>query len=101
MDVNLKMSSFAHRPLTGPEKKYGRNEWETLELCPRCACANPVKVVQVGDHWELHCRKCIYYGHVEGSLIRTVKTPHAWAEKKLDLKDIDWSKVPVKRIMDG
>jgi hypothetical protein len=87
MDVNLKMSSFAHRPLSGPEKKYGHNEWETLELCPVCCCANPVKVVLKENEVELHCKKCIKLGSIKGSLIRTVT--------------IDWTKDSINRIIDG
>ena len=70
--LNLKYQSTLNRPLTGPEKKYGRNEWGNLELCPRCCCANPVKVVLNFDDRmvELHCKKCLYYGHKDGSLIR-------------------------------
>jgi hypothetical protein len=58
MDVNLRMSSFAHRPLNGPEKRYGRNEWMNLELCPRCCCANPVRVeFRGGNQIDLFCKK--------------------------------------------
>ena len=62
------------RPLTGPEKRYGRNEWKNLELCPRCCCANPVKVELDFKRWvtRLLCKKCLHYEHKDGALIREI-----------------------------
>ena len=60
------------RTLSGPEKKYGRNEWKNLELCPRCVDAVPVKLRVTPQGTALHCKKCIHYGHKDGSLIRVI-----------------------------
>ena len=63
--------------LTGPEKKYGVNEHTELLLCPRCMCANPVQVMNSeGDNGmailSLLCKKCLYYGHKDGALIKDI-----------------------------
>ena len=60
------------RTLSGPEKKYGVNEWHNLELCPRCVDAVPVKVRDIPQGTALHCKKCIHCGHKDGSLIRVI-----------------------------
>ena len=67
------------RPLIGAEKRYGRNEWENLELCPRCVCANPVKIELDFNRQviRLLCKKCLTLGHVDGALIKEIPMePH-------------------------
>ena len=70
-----------NRPLTGPEKKYGRNEWQGEPvLCPRCCCAEPIKVEPDFKNFvvRLLCRKCLTLGHVAGALIKEIPMePHS------------------------
>jgi hypothetical protein len=53
--------------------KYGKNELDHLELCPRCAGAVPVFLRTISDRFEtkveVHCLKCRYYGHKDGTFI--------------------------------
>lgn len=79
---------FLNRPLTGPERKFGRNEWfGTPVLCPRCVCAEPVKVEYDFKNMvtRLLCRKCLTLGHMNGALI-----------KEIPIEDHDY-----RRVMDG
>jgi len=73
-DISSETVQEFYRPLTGPERKYGRNGWHELQLCPRCVCANPVKVeLDIERRMiRLLCKKCLFYGHKDGALIREV-----------------------------
>jgi len=60
--------------------KYGPNEANKLYTCPRCADAVPVFIRKIittdnihGEKLivEIHCRKCDYHGHTNGSLIES------------------------------
>ena len=62
------------------DHKYGPNEASKLYMCPRCADAVPVFIRKIlsrdkihGEQLivEIHCRKCDYYGHKNGSLIES------------------------------
>lgn len=62
------------------DPKYGPNEAERWYMCPRCADAVSVfirKITSIDSIYgenqleEIHCRKCDYYGHKDGSLIET------------------------------
>ena len=62
------------------DPKYGPNEANKLYMCPRCADAVPVfirKIISTDNiHGEkliveIHCRKCDYHGHKDGSLIES------------------------------
>ena len=57
--------------------KYGKNELDHLELCPRCADAVPVFLRTISDRFEtnveVHCLKCRYYGHKDGTFIKNLK----------------------------
>ncbi len=64
------------------DPKYGQNEYHLLVVCPRCADAVPVfirKVITVDSLYgmqqreELHCRKCAYCGHKDGTFIKELK----------------------------
>jgi len=73
----------SREPKTAAEKKYGVNEHTELLLCPRCVCANPVMIVYNHAYdpdngidivyKDYLCKKCIYYGHKDGSLIKQEK----------------------------
>jgi hypothetical protein len=63
------------------DQKYGLNEANKLYMCSRCADAVPVfirKIISTDNiHGEkliveVHCRKCDYHGHKNGSLIESV-----------------------------
>ena len=63
------------------DPKYGPNEANRLYMCPRCADAVPVfirKIISTDNvHGEkliveVHCRKCDYHGHQDGSLIESI-----------------------------
>ena len=63
------------------DPKYGPNEANKLYKCPRCADAMPVfirKIISTDNiHGEkliveIHCRKCDYHGHKDGSLIESI-----------------------------
>ena len=60
---------------------YGPNEANKLYMCSRCADAVPVflrKIISTDNiHGEtltieIHCRKCDYHGHKDGSLIQSI-----------------------------
>ena len=62
------------------DPKYGPNEANKLYMCPRCADAVPVFIRKItatdnihGEQLtvEIHCRKCDYHKHKEGSLIES------------------------------
>ncbi len=62
------------------DQKYGPNEANKLFMCPRCADAVPVFIRKIistdnihGEKMivEIHCRKCDYHGHKDGSLIES------------------------------
>jgi hypothetical protein len=65
------------RPLSGLEKKYGRNDLDRLVFCPRCADAVPVFLRTISDRFsetrEAHCLKCRYYGHKDGTFINKLE----------------------------
>lgn len=63
------------------DSKYGPNEANRLYRCSRCADEVPVfirKIISTDNvHGEqltvqIHCRKCDYHGHPEGSLIESI-----------------------------
>jgi len=63
------------------DPKYGPNEANKLYMCPRCAEAVPVFIRKIiatdnihGEQLvvEIHCRKCDYHGHKDGSLIESI-----------------------------
>jgi len=63
------------------DTKYGPNEANKLYMCTRCADTVPVfirKIISTDNiHGEkliveIHCRKCDYHGHQDGSLIESV-----------------------------
>ena len=100
-----------YRKLTAAEKKYGVNEWPELLLCPRCICANPVGITYLSDetgqlYRQFCCKKCAFYGHKDGSIIKMEKyTPESieWAKEVLNWNpdDIDRSKMDYTDIIDG
>ena len=60
--------------------EYGPNEASKLYMCPRCVNGVPVfirKIISTDNiHGEkliveIHCRKCDYHGHKDGSLIES------------------------------
>jgi hypothetical protein len=61
-----------------PDKKYGPNELDYPVLCPRCS--EPVAVFirrivtddcfKKSEVIEYHCRKCFFYRHKDGTLIK-------------------------------
>ena len=62
------------------DPKYGPNEANNLYTCSRCADAVPVFIRKImstdnihGEQLfvEIHCRKCDYHGHKDGSLIES------------------------------
>ena len=57
--------------------KYGKNELDHLELCPRWVDAVPVYLRTISDRFEtnveIHCLKCKYYGHKDGTFIKELK----------------------------
>ena len=59
------------------DSKYGRNELDRLELCPRCADAVPVFFRTISDRFykkvEVHCLKCKFYGHKDGTYIKNLR----------------------------
>ena len=54
------------------EKKYGKNELDHLQMCPRCREAVPVRVEMGFKNRKLrwYCRKCEASGHIDGALIK-------------------------------
>jgi hypothetical protein len=63
------------------DPKYVPNEANKLYMCPRCADAVPVFIRKIistdnihGEQLivEIHCRKCDYHGHKDGSLIESI-----------------------------
>jgi hypothetical protein len=64
------------------EKKYGKNDLDSLIICPRCADAVPafVRVTTITDRFdtirkrEVHCLKCKHYGHKDGTYIKELST---------------------------
>jgi hypothetical protein len=63
------------------DPKYGPNEANKLYMCPRCADAVPVFIRKIistdnihGENLivEIHCRKCDYHAHKDGSLIESI-----------------------------
>ena len=57
--------------------KYGKNELKRRVLCPRCVDAVPVYLRTISDRFEnnveIHCLKCRYYGHKDGTYISELK----------------------------
>ena len=73
--MSQRIPDVVERPLTGPEKKYGRNEWQgDPVLCPRGVCAEPIKVELDFKNCvrRLLCRKCLTLGHIDGALIKEI-----------------------------
>jgi len=63
------------------EKKYGKNELDHLQMCPRCREAVPVRVEMDYKHRKVrwYCRKCEASGHTKGALIKEwVMADYCW-----------------------
>jgi len=58
--------------LSAKEKKYGKNDLDHLQLCPRCIDAVPVRVEMDYKKRKVrwYCRKCEFLGQVDVALIR-------------------------------
>jgi len=58
--------------LSANEKKYGKNDLDHLQLCPRCNERMPVRVKMDFENRRVrwYCRKCEFLGHTDGALIR-------------------------------
>jgi hypothetical protein len=54
------------------EEKYGKNDLDHLQLCPRCVDAVPVRVEMDYTNRKVRwfCRKCETLKHIEGALIK-------------------------------
>ena len=80
--------------ISAKEKKYGKNDLDHLQLCPRCIDSVPVRVeMDFGNRkvrW--YCRKCEVSGQVEGALI-----------KEWDMADYCWPEpdMAIIRIFDS
>ena len=65
------------RPLSGLEKKYGRNDLDRLLFCPRCADAVPVFIRVTRDRFSetrsVHCLKCHHYKNIDGTFIKKLQ----------------------------
>ena len=74
MDCRKACKIHNHMPLSGKEEKYGQNWANSLEMCPRCCEAVPVRFVVV-DHRtiEVRCRRCEKLKHKFVSLIKTIE----------------------------
>ena len=57
--------------------KYGKNELNYLQLCPKCADAVPVFLRSISDRFEskleAHRLKCHCYGNKDGTFIKNLK----------------------------
>ena len=69
--------------MSAKEKKYGRNDLDHLQLCPRCNDTVPIRVEMDFKNRKVrwYCRRCEYSGNSNSALIREwVMADYCWPD---------------------
>lgn len=72
--------------ISAKEKKYGKNDLNHFQPCPRCNDSVPVRAEMDFKNRKVrwHCRKCEFSGHIDGALIREWDmADYCWPEPAL------------------